>query len=91
MKKFNVDFTKEAWKEYQFFLKNDKRLAERIYNLIESISIDPFNGIGKPEPLKYKYSGFWSRRIDYENRLIYRPIDDETIEIVRCKGHYNSH
>ena len=88
MKEFEVSFTKEAWREYQFFLNTNKKTAERIVLLVEAIAVDPFNGIGKPEPLKYKYHGYWSRRVDNENRLMYRFIDSQTIEIVRCKGHY---
>ena len=85
---FEVSFTKDAWKEYQFFLNNNKRIAERIVLLVNAIAINPFTGIGKPEPLKHKYRGYWSRRVDNENRLIYRFIDNITIEIVKCKGHY---
>ena len=88
MTEFEVSFTKDAWKEYQFYLINNKRIAERIVLLVDAIAVDPFSGIGKPEPLKYKYSGYWSRRVDNENRLIYRFIDNKTIEIVGCKGHY---
>ena len=90
MKTFDVTFTKEAWQDYQFFLKTDSRLAERIVRLAEDIANTPKRGIGKPEPLKNDFTGFWSRRIDKKNRLIYRFIDNDTVEIVRCKGHYGN-
>ena len=86
-----VYFSPEALQQYQWFIKNNNKLAYRIANLVEAIENDYRRGIGKPEPLKHQLTGFWSRRIDNKNRLIYRLIDDETIEIVRCKGHYNSH
>ena len=62
--------------------------TEKINELLKDISRNPFEGIGKPEALKHKYAGFWSRRIDDEHRLIYRFIDDE-IQIVKCRHHYD--
>ena len=88
MKLFSVRFSKEAWADYQSFLKNDRKTAERIVRLVDEIAINPFKGFGKPEPLKYKLTGLWSRRIDNKNRLIYRIIDSVVIQIVSCKGHY---
>jgi toxin YoeB len=88
MKIFQVKFTKFAQKEYQWFLDNDKRLAERIVKLVESIEKNPFKGFGKPEPLKHHLTGLWSRRIDGKNRLVYEVVNDQTILIHGCKDHY---
>ena len=85
----NTYFSPAAEKDYLWFLKNNKKLAFRITQIVESIEQNPFQGLGKPEPLKYGLSGLWSRRIDKKYRIFYRLIDDETVEIVRCKGHYD--
>ena len=79
MKKIWFD---EAWEDYTYWQIQDKKTLKRI-----NIERENFNGIGKPEPLKGDMSGFWSRRIDDVNRLVYRIIDN-VIEIVSCKGHY---
>ena len=71
-----------------FWQKIDKMILRKINELIKDISLNPFHGIGKPEPLKYKYKGFWSRRIDIEHRLIYQVKDDD-IRIVKCRFHYD--
>ena len=84
----NVFFNTKALLEFKWFINNNKKIAERILQLIESIKHDPFAGIGKPKPLKHEIEGTWSRRIDNKNRLIYRIINKEIIEIVKCKGHY---
>ena len=81
-------FTELSWGDYQFWLKNDKQKLKRINELLKDISRNPYEGIGKPEPLKFNYAGFWSRRIDEEHRLIYRVEDDE-IQIVKCRFHYD--
>ena len=81
-------FTDESWEDYLYWQKTDKKLLKRVNSLIKDIARNPFDGIGKPEPLKYKYSGFWSRRIDGEHRLIYRVKDDE-LHIVKCRFHYD--
>ena len=83
-----IFFTDNALDEYKWFTENEIRIAERINHIISSIKEDPFNGIGKPEPLKYKYASFWSRRIDKSNRLIYQVLKDNRIIIHQCKGHY---
>ena len=64
-------FVDESWEDYLYWQRTDKKKLKRINDLIKDISRQPFEGIGKPEPLKFKYSGFWSRRIDDEHRLIY--------------------
>ena len=77
----------EAWADYVWWQAQDKKTLKRINNLLKDIERDNFNGIGKPEPLRGDLSGFWSRRIDEANRLVYRVIEGR-LEIVSCKGHY---
>ena len=81
-------FVDESWEDYQYWLKTDKKILARINDLIKDISRTPYTGIGKPEPLKYKYKGFWSRRITDEHRLIYQVKSDELL-IVKCRFHYD--
>ena len=83
----NIAFTNKAWKEYCDWQKEDKRTLKRINTILADIQRDNFEGIGKPEPLKNNYSGYWSRRIDEANRIIYR-MNNNQIEIIQCKGHY---
>lgn len=78
----------EAWEDYLYWQTQDKKTLKRINALVKDIERNHFDGIGKPEPLKGNYSGFWSRRIDETNRLVYR-ITDDLLEITSCKGHYN--
>ncbi len=78
----------EAWEDYLYWQAQDRKTLKRINALIRDIERENFNGIGKPEPLKGDFSGFWSRRIDDANRLVYR-IHDGVLEILSCKGHYN--
>ena len=81
-------FVDESWEDYQYWFKTDKKILARINDLIKDISSTPYTGIGKPEPLKYKYKGFWSRRITDEHRLIYQVKGDE-LWIVKCRFHYD--
>jgi toxin YoeB len=81
-------FVDESWEDYLYWQKTSKKTVERINDLLKDIARNPFTGKGKPEPLKYKYQGFWSRRIDGEHRLIYRVKDDE-IHIAKCRFHYD--
>jgi len=81
-------FTELSWEDYLFWQKNDKQKLKRINELLKDISRSPYEGIGKPEALRFNYSGFWSRRIDEEHRLIYRVVEDE-IQIAKCKFHYD--
>lgn len=83
-----LTFTEQAFEEYLYWQAQDKKTLRRINALLKDISRSPFEGIGKPEPLKHDKSGLWSRRIDDTNRLVYR-VTDEQIEIYQCKGHYN--
>ena len=86
--KMKYIFVDESWEDYLYWQKIDKKKVKKINDLLKDISRNPFEGIGKPEPLKHKYAGFWSRRIDDEHRLIYRFVDDE-IQILKCRHHYD--
>mgnify|MGYP000873283161 FL=1 len=79
----------EAWNDYLYWQVQDKKTLKRINQLIKDIEKNHPIGIGKPEQLKGDLSDFWSRRIDDRNRLVYRIIDEEILEIVSCRGHYN--
>ena len=81
-------FVEESWEDYLYLQKTDKKILGRINALLKEISRTPFSGIGKPEPLKHKYKGYWSRRIDGEHRLIYKVTNDE-IYIAKCRFHYD--
>jgi toxin YoeB len=81
-------FVDESWEDYLYWQKTDKKILKKINELLKNISKTPFSGKGKPEPLKYKYKGFWSIRIDHEHRLIYQVKDDE-IRIPKCRFHYD--
>ncbi len=85
--KRKVTFSPKAWEEFLFFSGNDKKTIRRIMDLIKEIQATPFEGKGKPEPLRENLSGFWSRRIDDTNRLVYRVNEDE-IEILQMRYHY---
>ncbi|HNR09247.1 MAG TPA: Txe/YoeB family addiction module toxin [Saprospiraceae bacterium] len=81
-------FVAESWEDYLYWQKTDKKMMFRINLLLKDISKNPFSGLGKPELLKYKYKGFWSRRIDGEHRLIYQVNGDEIL-IAKCRFHYD--
>ena len=83
-----ISFSKNAWEEYISWQKEDVKILRKINALIKEIQRTPFEGIGKPEPLKFDFSGFWSRRIDNTHRLIYRLIDQE-LQIYSCRFHYD--
>lgn len=85
----NIMFSDRAWEEYCYWQTQDKKTLKKINQLLIDIKRNGFTGMGKPEPLKNNLSGFWSRRIDDTNRLVYK-ITNEYIEIVQCKGHYDS-
>jgi len=76
-----------AWEDYLYWQTQDKKILKRINQLIKDIDRNGYEGIGKPEPLKYELQGYWSRRIDDEHRLVYRIVDNN-IEIVSCRLHY---
>lgn len=77
----------EAWEDYLYWQSQDKKTLKRINALLKDTERSPFEGIGKPEPLKGELSGFWSRRIDETNRLVYR-VENGVLEILSCRGHY---
>jgi toxin YoeB len=81
-------FVDESWEDYLYWQKTDRKILDRINNLVKDISRNPYTGLGKPEPLKYKYQGYWSWRITEEHRLIYRVLNDE-IHIAKCRFHYD--
>ena len=78
----------EAWEDYMYWQIQDKKIIKRINLLIKVIERNYYDGIGKPEPLKGNLSGWWSRRIDDTNRLVYR-INNNILEIISCKTHYD--
>ena len=87
MKAELLSWTERAWSDYLYWQTQDKKTLKRINKLITDTMRSPFEGIGKPEPLKENLSGFWSRRIDESNRLVYA-VDDNQITIIACRYHY---
>jgi len=83
----NIEFVPKAFIEYRNWTETDRRTALRISDLINAILRSPFEGIGKPEPLKHQFKGCWSRHIDQEHRLIYQ-VTDSSIIIYSCYSHY---
>lgn len=77
----------EAWEDYLYWQQVDKKILKRINMLINQIKRNPIDGIGEPEPLKYNWSGYWSRRINKEHRIVYKVIDDDIL-IAQCRYHY---
>lgn len=84
-----VTFTDNAWQDYLWWQTQDKKTLKRINSLIEDTKRNGYGGIGKPEPLKGELSGFWSRRINEQDRLVYR-IRDGAIEVIECRYHYTN-
>jgi len=80
-------FSEQAWDDYLYWQKTDKKLLERINALVKDMSRSPFAGIGKPEPLKNALSGYWSRRINDEHRIVYK-IADGSVLIAQLRYHY---
>lgn len=83
----NILFTADAWGDYLYWQGQDKKTLRRINELIKAAQRTPFEGIGKPEPLKENLAGFWSRRIDESNQLVYE-VSDDNIAIISCRYHY---
>lgn len=83
----NIQFTEEAWKDFEWFLDKDKRIVKRIRKLLKDIIRHPEEGIGKPERLKFQLSGCWSRRITKEHRIVYQ-VDKDTVVVISCRYHY---
>lgn len=80
-------FSEQAWDDYLYWQKTDKKILRRINALIKDIQRNPFEGIGKPEPLKHALSGYWSRRINDEHRIVYKIFDD-AIQMAQLRYHY---
>lgn len=83
----NVTFSAEAWEQYQSWLATDKKVLKKINTLIRECQRHPFDGTGKPEPLRGDLSGYWSRRITHEHRLVYKATETALV-IVACRYHY---
>ncbi len=83
----NTSFTPEAWEEYLHWQQMDKKVLKKVNELLKDIARHPFEGIGKPEPLKFDYAGHWSRRVTDKHRLVYR-IEDGNIIVVQLRYHY---
>ncbi len=83
-----VKFDPEAWDDYQYWQVTDKAVARRLNELIRAAQREPFVGIGKPEPLKHDFAGWWSRRITDEHRMVYR-VQGDTLELAKLRYHYN--
>lgn len=87
---YQLEFTAKAIEDIEYFKKTgNKKLLKKIFDLLDQIAQTPFEGIGKPEPLKHQFSGFWSRRIDREHRIIYKVENEKIIIIFSTKGHYD--
>lgn len=82
-----IEWAEEAWEDYIYWQQTNKIILKRINALVKDIGRDPFEGIGKPEALKHQLSGFWSRRIDDEHRLVYA-VNDGRLQIAQCRHHY---
>jgi len=86
-----ISFHLRAWEDYRFWQATDPKRLARVDALIGDTLRSPFKGIGKPEPLRENLSGWWSRRIDGEHRLVYRVVgrgDEQVLEILQCRFHY---
>lgn len=83
----NLIFADKAWEDYLYWQKNNKQILKKINNLIKEIKREPFKGLGEPEPLKYNWSGYWSRRVTLEHRLVYK-VQDSNLLIAQCRYHY---
>ncbi len=82
-----VTFMDQAWEDYLYWQNQDKKVLRKINDLLKEIDRDAFKGIGSPEPLKHSLSGYWSRRITLEHRLVYR-VENGEIRVLQCRYHY---
>ena len=80
-------FAEQAWEDYLYWQKTDRKVLERVNTLIRDIQREPFGGVGKPEPLKHAFAGYWSRRINDEHRIIYK-VRDDSLLIAQLRYHY---
>ncbi|MGP1367595.1 MAG: Txe/YoeB family addiction module toxin [Schwartzia sp. (in: firmicutes)] len=84
----SIAWDMDAWEDYLYWQQQEKKTVKKIHQLIKEMSRNPFEGIGKPEPLKGDLAGFWSRRIDDEHRLVYA-VEEDRIVVIACRGHYD--
>lgn len=82
-----IVFSSKSWEEYLYWQKTDRKILRRINSLIKEIQRNPFEGMGKPEPLRYALSGYWSRRINDEHRIVYK-VTEDSILIAQLRYHY---
>lgn len=87
MSQRNLVFTPDGWADYTYWINQDRKTIKKLNKLIIETCKDPFIGIGKPEPLKENFAGYWSRRIDEKNRFVYEIRDDEIV-VIGCRFHY---
>jgi len=83
-----ITFSENAWEDYLYWQSIDRKILKKINSLLKDIQRNPFEGIGKPESLKYDLAGYWSRRISQEHRLVYK-IDNQNIVVIACRYHYD--
>ncbi len=83
-----MQWDSDAWEDYLYWQSQDKKVLKRINQILKDISRNPYEGIGKPEPLKGNLAGLWSRRIDEKHRLVYA-VEDDKVLVFSCRGHYN--
>ncbi len=83
-----ITFSENAWEDYLYWQAVDKKIVKKINSLLKDIQRCPFDGIGRPESLKYDLSGYWSRRIDHEHRLVYKVVNSEIL-VYSCRFHYD--
>ncbi len=81
-------WSEKSWEDYLYWQSHDKKILKKINSLIKDITREPFEGLGKPEPLRYELTGCWSRRITDEHRIVYE-VKDQNISIVSCRFHYS--
>lgn len=82
-----LSWAEGAWEDYLYWQRVDNKTVKRINQLLKSIVLEPFEGLGDPEPLKHHWSGYWSRRIDREHRLVYK-VTESSVQIAQCRYHY---
>ncbi|HEX3554748.1 MAG TPA: Txe/YoeB family addiction module toxin [Thermoanaerobaculia bacterium] len=80
-------FSEQAWEDYLYWQRTDRKVLEKVNTLIREIQREPFSGIGKPEPLKHAFAGYWSRRLNDEHRIIYK-VRDDSLLIAQLRYHY---
>jgi len=83
-----ISWAEDAWQDYLYWQKQDKATLNRINLVIKDIKRYPFEGIGNPEPLKHNWTGYWSRRINREHRIVYKITSDKQLVIAQCRNHY---